>query len=162
MEVSTIIQSIHDSPLSNAIRQVGVLFPALESLHVIGLALVVGTIAIVDLRLIGYAAHRPSAYRLVRELLPFTWGAFALTVCTGLLMFASKAVDYAANSLFLWKMLVLMLAGANMAVFHLGAYRRIEEWDTALPPPMAARMAGLSSLLLWTITIVLGRWIGFV
>lgn len=156
------MQSIYDWPLSTAIRQVDVLFPALESLHVIGIAAVVGTIAIVDLRLLGYSAHRPSAYKLVRELLPYTWIAFVLTVVTGLLMFVSKSVDYSVNSFFLSKMAVVLVAGLNMGVFHLGVYRRIDQWDVDVKPPTAARVAGFTSLLLWTLAVFLGRWIGFV
>ena len=136
-------------------------FPALESLHVIALALVLGTIVIVDLRLIGCLSHRRGATRLIQELLPFTWVAFVVAVATGLLMFASNAITYAENSLFWWKMALLMLAGVNMGIFHLGVYRRIGEWDTDFPPPRLARAAGMGSMLLWTTVIVLGRYIGF-
>lgn len=155
------LQEIYDSSLATSIREVDVLFPALESLHVIAVTLVVGTIAVVDLRLLGIASHRRSASRLIHELLPFTWGAFAVALVTGSLMFTSKSIDYAANTAFLWKLVMLFLAGLNMTIFHLGAHRRIASWDSAPSPPSAARMAGLVSLILWTATIVLGRWIGF-
>lgn len=162
MDIAAIAQAIYDSSLAVSIRQVEILFPALESVHVIGIALVVGTIALVDLRLLGVASHRRSVDRLIREVTPFTWVAFAVAVTTGLLMFASKSIDYVQNSMFLYKMIVLLLAGLNMAVFHQGVYRRIGEWDAALPPPLAARIAGFASLTLWTVAIGLGRWIGFV
>jgi hypothetical protein len=155
------LQEIYDSSLATSIREVSVLFPALESLHVIAVTLVVGTIAVVDFRLMGVASHRRSANRLIQELLPFTWGAFALAAVTGLLLFTSKSVDYAANPAFLAKLGVLFLAGLNMAIFHLGVHRRITSWDLAASPPRAARVAGLFSLILWTAVIVLGRWIGF-
>lgn len=155
------LQELYDSSLATAIREVSILFPALESLHVIAVTLVVGTIAVVDLRLLGLASHRRSANRLINELLPFTWGAFALAVITGSLLFTSKSVDYAANVAFLAKLVVLFLAGLNMVVFHLGVHRRIASWDLAPTPPLAARAAGLFSLMLWATVIVLGRWIGF-
>lgn len=161
MELQSILQAIQDARLAVLIRESGSAFPILESLHVIGIAIVFGTIAIVDLRLIGYAAHRRSARRLIQELLPYTWLAFALCVLTGLLMFVSNATAYAHNPYFWWKMGVIFLAGVNMALFHLGAYRRIGEWDTALPAPSQARAAGLGSLTLWTAIVFLGRWIGF-
>jgi hypothetical protein len=162
VDIAAIAQVIYDSSLAVSIRQVEILFPALESLHVIGVALVVGTIALVDLRLLGVASHRRSVNRLIREVTPYTWVAFVVAVATGLLMFASKSIDYVQISVFFYKMIVLLLAGLNMAVFHLGVYRRIGEWDEALPPPLAARIAGFSSLTLWTAAIGLGRWIGFV
>lgn len=161
MDLHSVLQSIYDSSLSTSIRQVDFLFPGIESLHVIAISFVVGTIAIVDLRLIGYASHRRSANRLIHELLPFTWVAFVAAVITGSLMFASKSVDYAENGPFLWKMGMLAAAGLNMAVFHLGIYRRIGEWDETFPAPLPARLAGFASLALWTVVVFLGRWIGF-
>lgn len=161
MDIDSTLTAIEGTSLATAIRESGSAFPTLESLHVIAIVLVLGTIAVVDLRLIGYPSHRRSALRLIKELLPFTWLAFAICVITGLLMFISNAVTYAGNIFFWWKMAVLALAGLNMAVFHLGAYRRIDQWDDTLPPPVSARVAGLGSLTLWTVVVFLGRWIGF-
>jgi len=162
VETQSILQTIYDSALATAIRQGETSFPWLEAVHVLAITMVVGTILIVDLRLIGYAGHRRSARRLILDLLPYTWVAFAAAVITGSLMFASNATKYAANDPFVIKMIVLAVAGINMAVFHLGAYRRIDAWDVALPPPTSARIAGISSLCLWISVVVLGRWIGFV
>ncbi len=161
MDLHSVLQSLYDTSLSTSIRQVGILFPAIESVHVIAITVVVGTIAIVDLRLIGYASHRRSANRLIHELLPFTWVAFAAAIISGSLMFASKAVDYAENGPFLWKMCTLVAAGINMGIFHLGIHRRIGEWDETFPVPFAARLAGFLSLVLWIAVVFLGRWIGF-
>ncbi|WLG98081.1 DUF6644 family protein [Pseudomonas sp. FP198] len=162
MDLQALLQPLEASALAAQIRESASVFPALESVHVIGIALVFGTIAVVDLRLLGIASHRRSALRLIEELLPYTWVAFAACLITGLLMFVSNATTYAQNSVFWWKMGVLLLAGLNMGIFHLGAYRRIDEWDTTLPPPGPARLAGFSSLTLWVSVICLGRWIGFV
>jgi hypothetical protein len=162
MDLQALLQPLEASAVAAQIRESAAVFPALESVHVIGIALVFGTIAVVDLRLLGIASHRRSALRLIEELLPYTWVAFAACLITGLLMFVSNATTYAQNSVFWWKMGVLLLAGLNMGIFHLGAYRRIDEWDTTLPPPGPARLAGFSSLTLWVSVICLGRWIGFV
>lgn len=162
MDIQKNLQAVYDSSLATSMRQVGVLFPTIETLHVIAITLVLGTIAVVDLRLMGYASHRRSAQRLIAELLPFTWGAFVLAVVTGLLLFAAKSIDYAQNNMFLAKMCVLVLAGANMAVFHFGIHRRIGAWHETFPPPVGARVAGFTSLVLWVVVVFLGRWIGFV
>ena len=161
MSIDTTLQQIYDLPLSASIRESVNAFPLLESLHVVGLAVVFGTILIVDLRLVGVASHRREASKLIRELLPYTWIAFVLAVLTGIGMFMSNALSYAANTYFLLKMVALMVAGLNMAWFHSTAYRRISEWDETLPPPRAARFAGFTSLLTWMVVIFLGRWIGF-
>jgi len=156
-----LLQNLTDSAIGAGIRESNVLFPWIESLHVLAATTVVGTIAIVDLRLIGYASHRKGARQLILDLLPFTWAAFGLAVVTGSLLFTSNASGYAANTQFLSKMAVLLLAGINMAYFHLTAYRRIDQWDDALPTPKAVRIAGATSLVLWITIVFLGRWIGF-
>jgi len=161
MSLDTILQQIYDLPLSDSIRENVNAFPLLESLHVLAITLVFGTILIVDLRLVGVAAHRRSADRLIREMLPYTWVAFVVAVVTGVLMFASNAPSYAANLEFQLKLVTIVLAGVNMAIFHSTAHRRIADWDLDLPPPAAARISGFLSLALWTVVIVLGRWIGF-
>jgi len=161
MSMDGILQSVYDSGVGTAIRVGTLLFPSIESVHVLMATTVVGTIAIVDLRLIGFAAHRKGARQLILDLLPFTWVAFALAAVTGSLLFTSNSTGYAANGPFLTKMVMLVLAGINMAIFHLTAYRRIDEWNDALPPPRGVRIAGATSLTLWILIVFLGRWIGF-
>jgi hypothetical protein len=161
MTWASLLQSLYDSPVGSAIRESGLLFPWIESTHVLMATTVVGTIAIVDLRLIGYASHRKGARQLILDLLPFTWAAFALAATTGFLLFTSNAPSYAANAPFVAKMIVLVIAGINMAIFHLTAYRQIGQWNDALPPPRGVRLAGASSLALWIAIVFLGRWIGF-
>lgn len=161
MSLDTLLQNIYDWSVSDSIRANVSAFPMLESLHVLAITMVFGTILIVDLRLLGLASHRRSAQKLIVELLPYTWVAFAVAVVTGALLFASNALSYAHNTQFLLKMVAIVAAGINMGIFHMTAHRRIADWDEALPPPTAARLAGASSLLLWVLVIFLGRWIGF-
>jgi hypothetical protein len=161
MTWTSFLQSLYDSAVGSGIRESGVLFPWLESIHVLMATTVVGSIAIVDLRLIGYASHRKGALQLILDLLPFTWAAFALAAISGSLLFTSNAVGYASNAPFLSKMVVLLLAGINMVIFHMTAYRRIGQWNDDLPPPPAVRIAGATSLTLWIVVVFLGRWIGF-
>ncbi|BAV63340.1 DUF6644 family protein [Sphingobium cloacae] len=161
MSLDNLLRNIYDLSISDWIRANVSAFPMLESLHVLALTMVFGTILIVDLRLLGIVSHRRSARKLIVELLPYTWVAFVLAVITGSLLFASNALSYAHNPQFLWKMVAIAAAGINMGIFHMTAYRRIVDWDDALPPPMVARVAGATSLILWTVVIFLGRWIGF-
>ena len=161
MSLESVLQQVNDLSISSAIRENVNAFPILESLHVLGLAIVFGTILIVDLRLFGVAAHRPSAKRLTAELLPYTWVAFVMVAITGLLMFMSYPVSYANNTQFLLKLVIIAVAGLNMVWFHSTTYRRIAEWDEDMPPPTAARVSGAVSFILWVTVIFLGRWIGF-
>lgn len=160
--MNDIIQSLHHSPVGQFMRESAAALAWAGAFHVVAITLVLGTIALVDLRLIGVPAHRGSARQLIREMLPFTWAAFALAVTTGLLLFASDATAYIEKGPFKGKMLMLMLAGINMAVFHATTYRRINGWDHTGRPPMGARVAGGLSLLLWIGVTFAGRWIGFV
>jgi hypothetical protein len=161
MNWTNFLQGLYDSAVGSSIREGSFLFPTIESIHVLMVTTVVGTIAIVDLRLIGFASHRRSSRQLILDLLPFTWVAFALAAVTGSLLFTSNAVGYAADTPFLCKMCLLVLAGINMAIFHVTAYRRIDEWEDAVRPPRAARLSGAISLSLWIVIVFLGRWIGF-
>lgn len=161
MNFTDVIQSLNDSAIGTMVRESGTLFPWLESIHVLMVAIVVGTIAIVDLRLMGYASHRRGARQLIIDTLPFTWMAFVGAVLTGLGLFLSNAVGYVDSKPFIIKMVVLALAGVNMAVFHLTAYRRIGDWDETMPTPTAAKVSGALSLTFWIVVIFLGRWIGF-
>lgn len=159
--MNDLLQALRDAPLPTAIREGASLFPWIETGHVVAIAFVVGTIAIVDLRLLGHRAHRGGVKRLIRELLPYTWGAFGLAVLSGALLFASKAPDYWANPWLRAKFVLLLLAGANMLLFHATAHRSVDAWDERLPPPAAARVAGAASLMLWIGVVVCGRWVGF-
>ena len=135
-------------------------FPLLESIHVVASTFVVGSILMVDLRLVGVAGTRYPVSRIVREVIPWTYAASALSVGTGVGMFATRAAHYAANPAFQIKMVLLALAAINMAVFHLVSARDIAGWDTAGVPSRAARLAGGCSLALWIGIMLSGRWIG--
>ena len=135
-------------------------FPLLESIHVLSSTFVVGSILMVDLRLLGLAGVRHPVSRIVREVIPWTYAASAVSVATGVGMFATRAAHYAGNAAFQVKMALLVLAAINMAIFHLVSARRIADWDAAAPPTVAARVAGGASLVLWVGVMLSGRWIG--
>ena len=161
MDFSTFLASLESSGIATSIRDSLYFFPLIESIHVFGLAMVFGTIAIIDLRLLGVASTNRSFKRMVSDILKWTWAAFALTVTTGVLMFITNAGVYYHNSFFRAKMVLLALAGINMLVFELTAGRSIHRWDTAPSAPRAGQTAAVLSLVLWVSIIFLGRWIGF-
>ncbi len=154
-------QWLQDLDIPTRIREGESLFPWIESIHVLAIALVVGTIMMVDLRLLGLASMDRPVGRLARGVLVCTWIAFAFAALTGGLLFAANAVTYAGNFFFRGKMVLLALAGLNMGCFHLGAGRAIDNWGAGVTPPPGARIAGGLSLTLWILVICFGRWIGF-
>jgi hypothetical protein len=119
MDITPWLKSLEDSGLATGIRSSAYWFPFLEAAHVMALSLVFGTITVVDLRLLGLASNGRSATRVSDELLKWTWGAFALVVLTGVVMFTTNARVYAHNTAFLIKMALLAVAGLNMLGFHL-------------------------------------------
>lgn len=135
-------------------------FPLLESIHVIASTFVVGSILMVDLRLLGLAARNHSVSRITKEIFPWTCGAFALSMVAGLGMFITQANRYMGNRAFQVKLVLLVLAGVNMAVFHLLTSRGIARWDTAAATTVAAKFGGAGSMLLWIGVMLAGRWIG--
>ncbi|MFM1885045.1 MAG: hypothetical protein RL026_202 [Pseudomonadota bacterium] len=149
---------LQDTPFALAISENW--FPQVESAHVVFLALVAGSIFIVDLRLLGLASRQLRVTQVSDALLPVTWVAFGGALLTGLLMFAANAVNYYDNGPFRAKMVLLLLAGLNMAWYQRVTFRNVAEWDDGTPSG-AARFAGAASLLLWTGVIGTGRWIGF-
>jgi hypothetical protein len=156
-----IFQTLHDSSVGTVIRENGIVFPWLEVVHVMAITTVVGTIALVDLRLVGLASTNYPISRLTKALLPLTWIAFAIAFVSGALMFSSQPANYFANFAFRMKMVMLLAAGLNMAVFHLLTMRGISLWDRDAKVPGAAKAAGLLSMVIWVTIVALGRWIGF-
>ena len=149
-------------PFATAIAESEWLFPALEVVHVVALTLVVGSIAVLDLRLLGVSRKNYGVLQLSAQTLPWTWAAFSIAAISGVLLFSSAATSYIDNVPFRIKLLLILLAGINMAVFHLTAFRHVRSWDRELPTPIAARVAGTLSLAFWICVVFLGRWIGFV
>ncbi len=134
--------------------------PTIESVHVLALVLVVGSIMRVDCRLLGIGNKDRPFTQIAAEMLPWSWSAFAVAAVAGALMFSSKAMTYYDNVPFRLKVCCLVLAGANMAYFHLVSMRDVPNWDHGATP-RAAKFAGGLSLLLWVVIVGAGRWIGF-
>ena len=161
MDIDALLKSLEASGLATRIRDSLFLFPLIESTHVIGLSLVFGTIAIIDLRLLGIASTQRSFQRMASDILKWTWAAFALTALTGALMFTTNASVYYHNFYFRTKMLLLVLTGINMLVFELTAGRTIRRWDQAPSAPRAGKAVAALSLAMWIGVIFMGRLIGF-
>ncbi len=135
-------------------------FPLLESIHVIAIALVVGSILMVDLRLLGVAARCYAMRRISRELTPWAWAGFAVATITGVGMFITRPAAYAANPAFQAKLVLLALAGINVAALHNLAMRDVDRWDADAATPRTAKLAGAVSLVIWAGVILAGRWTG--
>jgi len=161
MAFEGIAQWLQNTLLAQFIAGSAWAFPAIETVHVIAIALVVGSISIVDLRLLDVSWKTHRVTDLTQEILPWTWGFFIVAVITGLLMFISDAASYALNFAFQIKLLLMALAGANMLVFHMLIEPGIASWDVNKSTPASARIAAGLSLTFWIGVVAYGRWIAF-
>lgn len=134
-------------------------WPIAESVHFVGLTLLLGSIGAWDLRLIGLMKEVPVA--AFHKLVPFAVGGFAINAATGTLFLMSFPNQYVYNPAFHFKVLCLILAGVNVAFFYVAIFRRIGALGPGEQPPPLARFSGAASLALWIIVIVCGRLITF-
>jgi len=161
VDIASTLDWLQQTGLAVQIRDSLFTFPLLEGVHVIGLALVFGTIAIVDLRLLGMASTSRSFQRLAADTLKWTWAAFAVTALTGVLMFITNAAVYFHNAYFRAKVVLLVVAALNVLLFELTAGRTVKQWDRAPAAPPLGRAIAAVSLVVWVGVIVTGRMIGF-
>ena len=147
--------ALEASGLGQAMRQWLWLYPSVEIVHIAGIGLLFGSIAVLDLRLLGFSKSI-SAKDLAKHVLPWTAASFLLIVPSGLAMFVGYAGDLIANPVFALKICLILCAGANAAVFHAGAFRGAASWDAGVLPPAAARAAGAASLALWASVVTCG------
>jgi len=154
-------QWIYDTPIGTQIRESIYLFPIIETVHVLGITLLVGTIAILDLRLLGFVLKKEPVSQVARQILPLTWTGFAVMAVSGLLLFWAEAAKNYVNVAFRVKVVLLFLVGLNPLLFHLTVYRRVDSWDVAPVTPLRARTAAALSLALWSGIIIAGRAIAY-
>ena len=159
--MNDILIFIYSNPLAQTIRENELLFPWIEAIHVLAFTLVIGSIALVDLRLIGVRALNRAISNISKELLPITWMAFLAAAITGAILFTSNALSYSQNFYFISKIILLGLAGINMMCFQFIIGKNLDSWNHYQQLPIAARIAGAISLTLWISIIFCGRWIGF-
>jgi hypothetical protein len=156
----TAMGAIEMSALGQAMRQWLWLYPAVEIVHLVGIALLVGSIIVLDLRLLGLSRTLP-VRKLASHVLPWSAAGLALILPSGLAMFVAHATDLMGNPVFVLKICLIMAAGINAAAFHAGVFRGAAAWDVDATPPLTARAAAALSLLLWISVIACGRLLAY-
>lgn len=157
MNLQSAFQWLNDTQFGVAVRESPLLFPLFNAIHILGLCALMGSIAILDLRLLGVIYRDEPVSEVARSVLRVTWVGFAVAVVSGFALLASEATRAYANPAFRWKLVLLALAGLNPLIFHTTIFRRVNEWDTGSAIPWNARAAGAISITLWTGILVAGR-----
>jgi hypothetical protein len=154
-------QLLYDSQFGTMLRESNNAFSVVESVHVLSITLVFGTIAILDFRILGLVLRPISIARLARNIFPLAWTGFAISFGSGLLLFWAEAAKSYSNPAFRAKLILLLLVGLNPLIFHSTVYRRVHEWEQRHSAPWRARAAAVASLVLWSGVIIAGRAIAY-
>jgi len=150
---------LETTAIADAIRTYRWFYPALETAHYVGLAMVVGGIMLIDLRLLGVAKTLP--LRSMIGLVPWVWVGFIINAFSGSLIFIYGAEGFAANSAFQLKMILMLLAGLNAMIFTVAAARSKDQWLDSGSVPIAIRVVATLSFVLWLSVVTAGRWMAY-
>lgn len=153
--------TIETSALASWLRSSAWGYPAVETLHIWGLAMLVGSAVAFDLRLLGVAGQLP-VDGVARFLLPLARIGFGIAVLSGLVLFMMQARTFAVMPLFFIKMGSIAVAVANTMIFHGGIFKSVGGWRLTSPTPRAARVAAGLSLVCWAFALLCGRFLAYV
>ena len=161
LSVYEICQFIEDSRIGTAIRESQIVFPVIESIHVLGLALSAGAIVLLDLRLTGLGMSHVLPAQIMRRLKAWYMTGFAVMMVTGGLLFWAEAEKLYRSPTFRWKLVFLVIAGLNAAYYEVKYVPRMDSWDGRTALPSGAKLAGWCSLVSWAAVIGFGRWTAY-
>ena len=146
---------------STALHESLYMYPLIETTHVLSLTLFVGTLAVVDLRLLGFAYRNTPISQLTSTILPWTLVGFVIITVTGVLLFYAIPVRTYESVWFRIKVLMIIAAGINALYFHYRVSKNRILWDSAPKPPRAVRITSGFSLSMWIGVIFAGRMIAY-
>jgi hypothetical protein len=161
MAVAGLVAWLADTAGSTALRESLHVYPLVETGHVLAIALFVGSIAMVDLRLLGVAFRTAPVSEMTQRVLPWTVAGFVMMAATGLMLFYAIPVRTYHSVWFRFKVGLMVAAAVNVWWFHHRIARGRARWDTAARPPLAARLSAAISLVVWAGVIVTGRMIAY-
>jgi hypothetical protein len=161
MSFLTFFQQLGETSWSVGLHESEIAYSIIESFHVWSLCLFFGMTVMFDLRLLGFTMRKVPVSEVIRRLQPWTIVGFVLMVISGTLLFIAIPVRSYQNIFFRTKMILLVLAGLNVLIFHSRIFPRLTKWDINAVPPRAARIAGAVSLVLWVGIVISGRMIAY-
>jgi hypothetical protein len=157
MSVPGVFTFIENTPIGLALRNSLWLFPVVEAIHLLGLAVIGGAVLMVNLRLLGLGLTRTPVSELARDTRPYLLGSLTVMLVTGFLLFASEATKCYTHDAFWVKMISLALA----ILFTFTVQAKIVSAQEGTTSPGVSRLVAIVSLVLWTGVGIGGRWIGF-
>lgn len=161
MSLLQMAEWLEATPAGVMVRESAWGFPILVAIHLLGLSLSAGLLVWFDLRLLGFSMPRVPVSTAYRRMMPWILAGFVVMFVSGGLLLAGFATAAYGNVYFRVKVVAIVLAGVNAAVYHLVTERRIAQWDAGARPAGPARAAGLASILLWAVVILAGRMMSY-
>ena len=155
-----LMKALETSSIGTGISRSIWIFPAIEMFHLFGIVALVGATSILDLRLMGLMLREEPVSKMAQATLLWAWIGATIMIVTGTLMFVSEATKCYTSESFRVKMVMMIFAGLNALIFHTFSYRSVSRWETG-GTPLAAKLAGAFSILLWFGIVGAGRWIAF-
>jgi hypothetical protein len=149
------------TPGSIALHESQYMYSIVESSHVLTLCLFLGTLVMMDLRMLGVLLRNVPVGEVAARVLPWTFVGFWIMVVTGVALFYAIPVRSYQSIFFRIKVILLIVAGLNAWHYHRTAHRTVDRWGTAARPPKSVRVSAMVSLTAWTIVIFAGRFIAY-
>jgi hypothetical protein len=160
MGESEVLHWLEGSTLAVYIRHSHLLYPVIETVHILGFIVLVGSAFLFDLRLLGISKQIPVT-ALARHLLPWSRRSLWFVLPSGVLLFMTQATSLGNNMVFGVKLILIALAFANAGIFHQFTWKGVTEWDQHKGTILPAKVAGMVSIILWTGVITCGRFLAY-
>lgn len=136
--------------------------PIIQTVHILGIAVVMGSIVLLDLRILGLAVPSQKISEMTSRLMPWMWWALASNFVSGAFFLFGRPLRYFNNPIFGWKLSFLIPAIGLALLFHLMHRRQEDYWESNPTRLWSARAIALASLALWIMVAMAGRWIAYV
>ncbi len=150
------------TPISMTFQTVAWIIPAVQSVHILAIAIVMSSVIMVDLRLLGLMGHSQSISGLTRRFIPWVWWSLVVLLISGLILITAEPRRDLLNGVFQAKMALLIVAIVLTAVFQEMVRRNMEFWDLSPGRRRAAVATAIASLVVWSAIVGCGRWIAYV
>ena len=151
------LQWFEESVLASYLKSSDLLYPLVETAHILGFVVMIGSAFMFDLKLLGFSKNL-SVQKLAEHLLPWSRSAFVLVVATGFLLFITNAEALASNNVFRVKIILIIIALLNAAIFHLFSYHSIKN---NFNPTFYSKIAASLSIIAWTGVLTCGRLLAY-
>jgi hypothetical protein len=158
--INSFAEWLKTTSISYAVLNYPWVWPTAETLHFIGMSVLVGTIGLLDLRMLGVAKRIPVGP--LHDLVPWGIAGFIVNLVTGFLFFAGDPSQYIGNIAFYWKMAFIAIAGINILAFYMLVYDKVARLGPGDDCPTSAKVIGALSLICWAGVMYFGRMLPFI